>query len=96
MPLQIEIETELGRAPGGMLSSRAMGELAPALAAFRRKTGVAMSEYDDAKLPPSHAALLADAIRTACGRHASPDIAAFQALLLKASASGRYLYCSGE
>lgn len=96
MPLHIEIETELGRAPGGMLSSRAMAELAPAFAAFRQKTGVAMSEYDDTQLPPNHAGLLADTILTTCGQHAPPDIAAFQALLRKASAAGRYLDCSGE
>ena len=96
MPLHIEIETEQGRDAACVLSFRALQQLQPVFDAFRRQTGVRMSEYDNTKLPPNHALLLADAIEGVFKAARPAEIATFQALLRKAAASQRHLYCDGE
>ena len=96
MPLHIEIETEQGRDAACVLSFGALEQLQPVFNAFRRRTGVRMSEYDDTRLPPNHAVLLADAIEDVFKQAMPAEIAAFQSLLRKAAASQRYLYCGGE
>ncbi|KQV84920.1 hypothetical protein ASD15_07185 [Massilia sp. Root351] len=96
MPLHIQIETGQGRDPACVLPAQALQQLQPVFDAFRRQTGVRMSEYDNTKLPPNHAGLLADAIDALFKQAKPADIAAFQSLLRKAAASQLYLYCDGE
>lgn len=71
--------------------------LEPTFSQFQRQTGVRLSEYDDAELPPNHADLLAKISAKALSTHRmSPNIAAFVALLNRASSENVFLKFVGE
>lgn len=97
MALHIYTEKNCEKVLAGVLDFQTLLILEVVFAQFKAKTGMHLSEYDDAVLAPNHSALLAELI----GAHfkEKDNIGKISALcdqLIMASNNGEYIFFEGE
>jgi hypothetical protein len=96
MTLHVYVERNGDRTLVDALEFQTLQALSPVFQAFRKKTGVLLSEYDDAELAPNHSALLTKQIDDHFAGKVPKEIRRFHGELKAASGDGSYIYFLGE